>query len=99
MPAETRCVIPADHPALAGHFPGNPIVPGVVILDRVIQALMDWKPGGRLTGMPTVKFLAPLYSQQAFTIRLVEAGPGRVRFECLQDDGQSLVQGQLAMDS
>lgn len=97
MATEARCVIPADHPALAGHFPGNPVVPGVVILDAVLQALMDWKPDGRLMGMPTVKFLAPLYPQQVFTIRGVEAGPGRVRFECWRDDdGQLLVQGQLA---
>ena len=97
MPTETHCVIPADHPALAGHFPGHPVVPGVIILERVIQALMDWKPDERLTGMPTAKFLAPLYPQQAFAIRLIEAGPGRVRFECRRNDGQPLVQGQLTL--
>jgi 3-hydroxyacyl-[acyl-carrier-protein] dehydratase len=31
--------IPAEHPAYAGHFPGNPVLPGVVLLDAVVQAL------------------------------------------------------------
>jgi 3-hydroxymyristoyl/3-hydroxydecanoyl-(acyl carrier protein) dehydratase len=95
MKFETRGVISADHPALAGHFPGNPIVPGVIILDEVLQAIADWRPAGRLLRMPTVKFLAPLRPEQAFTIRLVDADAGRVRFECLREDGQLIVQGLL----
>ena len=31
--------IPVDHPALPGHFPGHPIVPGVVLLDHAISAI------------------------------------------------------------
>jgi 3-hydroxymyristoyl/3-hydroxydecanoyl-(acyl carrier protein) dehydratase len=33
--------VPADHPAFAGHFPGNPIVPGVVLLDEVLCRISD----------------------------------------------------------
>ncbi|WP_223247369.1 hypothetical protein [Sulfuriferula sp. AH1] len=33
--------VPADHPAFAGHFPGMPILPGVVLLDIALQAIAD----------------------------------------------------------
>jgi len=31
----------ADHPVAAGHFPGNPIIPGAMLLDEVLQAIRD----------------------------------------------------------
>jgi 3-hydroxymyristoyl/3-hydroxydecanoyl-(acyl carrier protein) dehydratase len=42
--ASHRCTlrIAADHPALPGHFPGRPIVPGVVLLDCVLTAAEQW---------------------------------------------------------
>lgn len=29
----------ADHPAARGHFPGNPIVPGAVLLNEALRAV------------------------------------------------------------
>ncbi len=54
----TLC-IDAAHPSLPGHFPGRPVVPGVVLLDRVAAALED-AGMGRFTRIGVVKFLAPL---------------------------------------
>ena len=95
-PAKRR-VIAADHPSLAGHFPGHPIVPGVVILEEVTQAFEAWRPASRVVGMPVVKFLAPLRPGQSFTIRFAESGVRGIRFECVRDDGQALAQGCLTV--
>ena len=41
MRRETTITIPDDHPAFAGHFPGTPIVPGVVLLDEALFAIQS----------------------------------------------------------
>ena len=92
-----RQVIAADHSSLAGHFPGNPVVPGVVILEEVTQAFEEWRPESQVVGMPVVKFLAPLRPGQPFTIRFTESGVRGIRFECVRDDGRALAQGCLTL--
>jgi 3-hydroxyacyl-[acyl-carrier-protein] dehydratase len=44
-PYRVTLQIAADHPALAGHFPGSPIVPGVVLLDEALHAIELATPG------------------------------------------------------
>jgi 3-hydroxyacyl-[acyl-carrier-protein] dehydratase len=89
-------VIRADHPSLPGHFPGAPLVPGVVILDEVLEALIEWRENSQLTGIRTVKFLAPLKPEQAFTISLCakNESAGEVDFSCRAGD-RILVEGRL----
>jgi len=68
--------VPANHPALAGHFPGNPIVPGVMILDAVICAAEAWLGSGfHVHGLPHAKFLAPLKPNEAARIEFAFRGP------------------------
>ena len=35
--AIARLAVPAEHPAFAGHFPGRPVLPGVVQLDWAVR--------------------------------------------------------------
>lgn len=60
MDAEFLWRVPVDHPAFAGHFPGRPIVPGVVLLDRAVwlaQAQLGVPVGG--WQIAQAKFLSP----------------------------------------
>lgn len=97
MEFEQHGVIAADHPCLAGHFPGNPIVPGVLLLDEVLRAFAAWRPSEQAVDIPQVKFLAPLRPEQPFAIRLTESGPNSARFDCLGADGRLLARGRLRL--
>lgn len=67
----THFRVSANHPALPGHFPGTPIVPGVVLLDYVVAAIAKWR-NGVVAGMPRVKFMAPLLPEQDAQLGLRE---------------------------
>lgn len=79
--------IASGHPALPGHFPGQPLVPGVLLLEHVALALRAWR-GQRLGRVLEAKFVAPLLPEQTARLRLTEAvaGGARIRFEIRCDD-------------
>ncbi len=83
-------IIPADHPCLPGHFPGQPIVPGVVVLDRVLAAIEAQHGALGPLRMPQVKFLQPLLPEQRVQIELLQSdavdAPPRWRFRVLRDE-------------
>jgi 3-hydroxymyristoyl/3-hydroxydecanoyl-(acyl carrier protein) dehydratase len=98
----TRFVIAGDHPALPGHFPGRPIVPGVVVLDRVLEAIeAAHGPLGALR-LPQVKFLRPLLPGEPAQVAIEpvqSAQPGaaalRWRFR-VERAGELIASGEVA---
>lgn len=90
----TRFTIPHDHPCLPGHFPGRPIVPGVVVLDRVLAAIEAGHGALGALRMPQVKFAQPLLPGEEARIELeriepeplLDIAPPRWRFRVLRGD-------------
>jgi len=78
--------IPADHPAFAGHFPGRPIVPGVVLLDHAQHAI-EMATGLRLAGVAVAKFLSPVGPAEALSVAFEQVDAG-VRFQVAAADRQ-----------
>jgi 3-hydroxymyristoyl/3-hydroxydecanoyl-(acyl carrier protein) dehydratase len=86
--------IDASHPALPGHFPGRPIVPGAVLLQCVIAAATEANPGRAVGGVRRIKFLDMLSPEQPFSIEFDVAGASGVRFR-VQSAGSAIAEGQL----
>ncbi|RQU05205.1 beta-hydroxyacyl-ACP dehydratase [Burkholderia cenocepacia] len=80
-PPALAFTIAADHPALPGHFPGHPVVPGVVLLDHAIQTigaalnrpLHAWRLG-------SAKFLSPVAPGEPLALAYDAAASGAIRF-------------------
>lgn len=93
-PGESRIVIPAGHPALPGHFPGRPIVPGVLLLDAVMQAIAAL-PGARMPArLLRAKFIAPVGPNAAVTIHLTPREGAGIAFAC-QSEGRVVLRGEF----
>ncbi len=92
----TPLSLPVPHPATEGHFPGAPILPGVVLLDealRVIEAAL----GVQATAwrVSTVKFLSPAGPQEPLRLEHGRLASGAIRFTISTAD-RIVATGQMA---
>lgn len=77
--------IPSDHPSLPGHFPGRPIVPGVVVLEHVLAAIEAREGPLGAVRLPQVKFLQPLLPGEPADIQITGTAP-RWKFRVMRGD-------------
>lgn len=87
--------VPHDHPSLPGHFPGRPVVPGVVVLEHVLAAIEAAHGPLPALRLPQVKFLQPLLPGERAQVALEGAAP-RWRFRVLRD-GEPVAAGEVAL--
>jgi 3-hydroxyacyl-[acyl-carrier-protein] dehydratase len=86
--------IPVDHPAFAGHFPGMPIVPGVVLLDETMHAIADAVGHEGAWQIGSVKFLSPLGPGARVVIEHEVQASGAIRFD-IRDGERHIVSGGI----
>jgi 3-hydroxymyristoyl/3-hydroxydecanoyl-(acyl carrier protein) dehydratase len=80
------------HPSLPGHFPGNPIVPGVLILQRVLKVAAR-SFGATVSDVAVAKFHAQLKPDEPFRIVLERSANDAVQFRVLR--GETLISGGI----
>ena len=90
MRAAGNFTVAEDHPSLPGHFPGQPVVPGVLLLDQALCLILDLLPGSRVDQLATVRFLAPVHPGEAVSVNYTPPEDGRLAFTCA-------VAGQLVL--
>jgi 3-hydroxymyristoyl/3-hydroxydecanoyl-(acyl carrier protein) dehydratase len=87
-------VVDPSHPSLPGHFPGAPVVPGVLVLERVVAAIEAAHGACGALRLPQVKFVRPLLPGEEARIELEGQAP-RWRFRVMRGDAP-IASGEVA---
>lgn len=82
--------VTADHPAYAGHFPGHPVLPGVVLLDEALHVLAARQGLAVCAGrIKSAKFPSPVKPGEVLRLNYAATAAGVFRFEVMA--GQRVV--------
>ena len=98
MGTTVTVLVPPQHPAFDGHFPGAPLLPGVVLLDEMLRVVEEQRPndGGATVGwtISTAKFLQPVRPGDALTLEHEALANGAIRF-AIRGAGRTVATGTL----
>jgi 3-hydroxyacyl-[acyl-carrier-protein] dehydratase len=89
-------VLQADHPASRGHFAGNPIIPGAVLLSEAVIAILrqlDAPPAPLV--VHSAKFQHPARPGDRVVIEFSRGGDGALRFTC-SVGAKAVLTGQMS---
>jgi len=74
---------PENHPCGAGHFPGNPIIPGALLLDEALSCIAAHL-GAHVVSwhVKSAKFPMPTRPGDVVSARYSVSSSEEIRFEC-----------------
>ena len=83
MLATVERTFPPDHAAALGHFPGNPIIPGALLLSEVLRAI-ETNLGKNLFPyqIRSAKFTRPVRPGERVSIDFSRRDEKRISFSC-----------------
>jgi 3-hydroxyacyl-[acyl-carrier-protein] dehydratase len=104
LEAEARKRFRGEEPFFQGHFPGNPIVPGVLLAEAMAQTagIAIGGPGKMflLTAIRSMKFLRPIRPQEEIRFRAKRVGEVGGLVQCAVEarvQGELVAEGQLIL--
>jgi 3-hydroxymyristoyl/3-hydroxydecanoyl-(acyl carrier protein) dehydratase len=74
--------VPPDLAYFRGHFPGEPILAGVVQIELVLEHVaLTWPDLARLVGIRLLRFRRPIHPGDDLELAVERSAPERVDFE------------------
>lgn len=96
---ELTLTFAADHPVAAGHFPGNPIIPGALLLAEVLRCI-EQAEGTRFAScnIKAAKFMHPARPGDKINIEYARSARGTIEFQCAVAGTKVLTGGVVASE-
>lgn len=102
--AVREVAVAEDHPSFAGHFPGDPLWPGVLLLAEAMEAIAGDPALAAAVGpaprLAVAKFLAPVRPGARFAVHVERALAGvdfRIVLRGEDDAGRVCAEGRFGL--
>jgi 3-hydroxyacyl-[acyl-carrier-protein] dehydratase len=88
---QTSVALQPNHPIFHGHFPGQPVLPGVCMMEMIVEITGEhFKKKFRIKGGPLVKFLRMIDPEKTPIVNL--------EIKCHSVESALAVQGRIYVD-